>query len=242
IEEIYLDGIEGKIKRLPPDSVFNFQFIVDAFASENEKVPDAQDSSTMQIDIDRIIVKNSHIIYDDPWSGNDMDIRIGLLDGKIDKFDLDHMLFDVPSITLKGIKGYYYQAVPLEKSVEKVVSEAAAEEDNFLQLMNKTIRLTDIDVVFKSEPSKLNSSFVIGDMEVHPETLDLKNSIITLKDASLDNSAIAIQMESAAPKEAAKDTVVVVETPPFKIIAGKLKINNSSIKYDDASAPRAPSG
>src|SRR5690606_33489486 len=36
IEEIYLDGIVGKIKRLPPDSVFNFQFIVDAFASENE--------------------------------------------------------------------------------------------------------------------------------------------------------------------------------------------------------------
>ncbi len=242
IEEIYLDGIIGKVKRLPPDSVFNFQYIVDAFAGEDKKDPNPQDTSSLKLDIDRIVVKNSHIIYNDPWSGNDLNIRIGLLDGKIDKFDPAHMLFDVPSITLKGIKGYFYQAVPLEKSVEKVVAEAAAENDNFLQLLNKTIRLSDIDVVFKSAPSKLYSSFKIGDMVIHPETLDLKNSIITLKDAQLDNSAIAIQTESTASKEPAKDTVVIEETPSLKIIAGKLKINNSSIKFDDASAPRAPSG
>ena len=242
IEEIYLDGIVGKVKRLPPDSVFNFQFIVDAFASGSTKQPATQDSSSLKIDIDRIVVKNSHVIYNDPYTGNDMNINIGLLDGKIDKFDLDHLLFDVPTITLKGIKGYYYQLEPLEKSIEKVVAEAAAEGDNFLQLLNKSIKLSDIDIVFKSEPSKLYSSFKIGDMEIHPETLDLKNSIITLKDAKLDNSAIAIQIQSAAPVKSAKDTVIIEETPSFKIIASKLVINKSSLKYDDASAPRAPSG
>lgn len=242
IEEIYLDGIVGKVSRLPPDSVFNFQFIVDAFASENTKQPETQDTSTLKIDINRIVVKNSHVIYDDPYSGNDMNLRIGLLDAKMDKFDPDHLLFDIPNITLKGIKGYYYQLTPLKKSVEKVVAEAAAEDDNYLQLLNKAINLTDIDVVFKSDPSKLHSSFKIGNMEIHPETLDLKNSVITLKDARLNNSAIAIQTQSAAPTKSAKDTVIAEKTPSFKIIAGNLVINSSHIKYDDASAPRAPSG
>jgi hypothetical protein len=242
IEEIYLDGIIGKVKKIPPDSVFNFQFIVDAFASQNKKQPVVQDSSTLKIDIARIVVKNSRIIYDDPYSGNDMKMSIGLLDGKIEKFDPEHLFFNIPSLTLNGIKGYYHQLEPLKKSVEKVVAEAASQEDNFLQLLNKSIKLSDIDIVFKSEPSKLYSSFKIGDMIIHPETLDLKNSIITLRDAKLDHSAITVQTQSAAPKEMAKDTVIVEKTPSFKIIAGKLAINKSSIKYDDASAPRAPSG
>ncbi|MEO6682723.1 MAG: translocation/assembly module TamB domain-containing protein, partial [Ginsengibacter sp.] len=242
IEEIYLDGIIGKVKRLPPDSVFNFQFIVDAFSSENAKTPETQDTSTLKLDINRIIVKNSHIIYDDPYSGNDMDIRIGLLDGKINKFDPFHLFFDIPVIKMKGIKGYYYQMEPLEKSIEKVVSEAASEEDNFLQLLNKTIKLSDIDIVFKSEPSKLYSSFKIGDMDIHPETIYLKNSVITLKDATLNQSAIAVQIESTAPIQPAKDTVILVETPSFKIISGKLNINKSSIRFDDLSAPRLPAG
>ncbi len=79
-------------------------------------------------------------------------------------------------------------------------------------------------------------------MEIHPETLDLKNSVITLKDARLDNSAIAIQTQSSVPVKSAKDTVIIIKTPGFKILAGKLAINNSSIKYDDASTPRIRSG
>ncbi len=35
IKKIALDGIVAKVKRLPPDSVFNFQFIVNAFNSPN---------------------------------------------------------------------------------------------------------------------------------------------------------------------------------------------------------------
>ena len=134
-----------------------------------------------------------------------------------------------------------FEALKL-KSVEKAVAEAASEKDNFLQLLNKSIKLSDIDIVFKSDPSKIYSSFKIGDMEIHPETLDLKNSVITLKDAKLTKSAITVQIQSAAHKEIAKDTVIVEQTPSFKIIAGKLLINQSSIKYDDASTPRAPSG
>jgi uncharacterized protein YhdP len=39
IKEIALNNIVAKIKRLPPDSVFNFQFMVDAFAGEQKKFP-----------------------------------------------------------------------------------------------------------------------------------------------------------------------------------------------------------
>src|SRR5690606_23213865 len=72
---------------------------------------------------------------------------------------------------------------------------------------------------------------------------DLKNSIITLDDATLSNSHIVIQTASQEPEENAKDTVITVaETPSMKILAGNITINNSNIDYDDRSAPRAPNG
>ena len=37
IQEIALNNITAKVKRLPPDSTFNFQFILDAFMSDPHK-------------------------------------------------------------------------------------------------------------------------------------------------------------------------------------------------------------
>lgn len=96
IKEIYLDDILAKVKRLPPDSAFNFQFIVDAFSSEEKETPEKEDTSTLKINIERILVKKTRIIYKDLFSGNDMDLAIGQLDTKISTFDPSHMHFNIP--------------------------------------------------------------------------------------------------------------------------------------------------
>ena len=243
IKEISLNNIVAKIKKLPPDSVFNFQFIVDAFAGGQNVVSETQDTATLKMNIDRILINNTRVIYKDAFTGNDMDLSFGHFDTKISTFDPAHLLFDIPSITLKGLKGHFYQLEPLQKSIEKTVAEASAEPDNFLQLLNEEINLSDINVVYKSEPSNMYSSFVIGNAVAHPKTLNLKNSIITLRDATLNNSDIIIETASKKKDVAPKDTVITVAgTPPFKIISSEITINNSSMKYDDKSMPHIPKG
>jgi hypothetical protein len=243
IQEIALNNILLKVKKLPPDSVFNFQFIVNAFTGEQKKQSEKQDTATLKMNIDRILVNNTHIIYKDAFSGNDMDMTIGHLDTKISTFDPSHLLFNIPSITLKGLKGYFYQLKPLQKSIEKTVAEASAKPGNVLQFLNKEMNFSDINVVYKSEPSNLNSSFVIGDITLHPKTIDLKNSIITLNDATLNNSTISIETASKKVDKNPKDTILkVAPTPSFKIISGDITINKSNLKYDDQSAPPIPKG
>ncbi|MEP6928137.1 MAG: translocation/assembly module TamB domain-containing protein [Ginsengibacter sp.] len=243
IQEIALNNITAKVKRLPPDSTFNFQFILNAFMGDTSKTSSAKDTSALKINIDRILVNNTRIVYKDAFTGNDLDLTIGKLDTKITTFDPSHLLFNMPTITLKGLKGYVYQVEPLQKSVEKAVAEAAAQPANVLQFINNEINLSDINVQYKSEPSNLNSSFIIGDLILHPKTFDLKNSIITLNDARLDNSNITIETASLAAEKKSKDTVLnVAPTPSFKIISGNITINNSNLKYDDRSLPHIPKG
>jgi len=52
-ERIELSGITGEIKRVMPDTLYNFQFIIDAFASETPE-PASADSSTFKISAKRI--------------------------------------------------------------------------------------------------------------------------------------------------------------------------------------------
>ena len=242
IKEIALNDIVMKVKRLPPDSVFNFQFIADAFSSEQKKVPSKEDTATLKMNIDRILVNNTHIIYRDAFTGNDMNLALGHLDTKITTFDPEHLRFNIPIITLSGLKGYFYQVEPLQKSIQKTVAEASAAPETFLQFMNQEMNFSNIDVVYKSEPSHLNSSIQIGSIIVHPKTIDLKNSLITLKDATLSNSDLGIETASKAPVKKPQDTVVPNPPPSMKIISGPLAISNTNLKYDDQSAPRAKAG
>ena len=243
IQEISVSDVVAKVKKLPPDSTFNFQFIMDAFMGEQTKEQTTQDSSTLQLSIDRILINNTRVVYYDPYSGNDMDLTFGHLDTKIYKFDPTHLLFDVPSIKLDGLKGHFYQMRPLQETVEKTVADDSAEPGNYLQFLNKEILVSNVNIAFNSEPSQLKSSYIIGDLTINPKTIDLKNSIITLDRALLKNSTIQVETDSKQVNEQPKDSVIAgPDTPPFKILSSDLEIENSNLKFDDKSAPHIPSG
>ena len=243
IKEIALNNILLEVKRLPPDSTFNFQFIVDAFMSEQSKPSSASDSSTMKLNIDEILVNKTRVIYKDAYTGNDMDLTFGHFDTKIKTFDPAHLLFNVPTITLKGLKGHFYQMEPLKEPIKKTVAEAAAQPDNYLRLINNEINLADINVVYISQASHINSSFVIGDAVLHPETIDLKNSVLTLNDAALHNSDISVATASKKLDKKPKDTTITVAPPPeMKILAKQVTVKNLNVSYNDSSMPKLPSG
>jgi hypothetical protein len=244
IQEISLNNLVVKIKRLAPDSVFNFQYIADAFAVGAPSASQPKDASSLKINIDRIFVNNTRIVFKDDVTGNDVDLAIGHLDTKISTFDPSHFVFDIPSITLKGLKGHVYQLQPsAQTTLTKAVAPITSGSPNSLQFSNKEMKFSNIDVVYKNEPSKISSSFVIGDLNIHPKKFDLKNSIYTLKDASLNNSAIDIAMLSPSIALSAKDTATgATSAPPFKIISEDLTINKSSLKYDDNSIPHKTDG
>lgn len=244
IKEINLDGIVGKVKRLAPDSVFNFQYIIDAFASkETSKPSKKEDSSPMEIDIHTIVLNHSHIIYKDDPTGNDLDLRIGHFNTEIKTFDIPHLLFNISTIEAKQVSGHFYQLEPLQKEVTDVIGENAQKEDKSLQLINKEIKLSDINFQFNSEPSHLKSSYIIGNATLRPEKLDLKNMLFSMKEATLENSHIQIATDRSKVNIPAKDTVSTAPPPPgITVLTKKITIKNSSFKFDDESQPRIPKG
>ena len=82
VKDISLDKITAKIKRVLPDTVFNFQFIADAFITESAKDADTAESAPLKLDVYHLNVTNSYFAYKDVITGNDMILKVGDLSAR----------------------------------------------------------------------------------------------------------------------------------------------------------------
>ena len=73
IKSIALENITAKIKRQLPDTSFNFQFIVDAFAPADTTATNPSDTSSSTIAIRSLELNNIRIIYKDVITGSNME-------------------------------------------------------------------------------------------------------------------------------------------------------------------------
>jgi hypothetical protein len=249
INEINLNGITAKIKRQLPDTVFNYQFIVDAFASPKDTAAKT-DTSAMKMAIDKIIVDKTRLVYYDVVTGNDVDVYLNHFDTRIDTFDPTHLRYDVPSITVNGFRGRVRQTQPM--AVTAVVSNPDSAESNeppkFINFSNKQIRFSDIDLNYSNEVSAMTTQVSFKDFTVHPQSFDLKNSVIAIKDVELNNldgflrsgksqdTTKVVKLTDKNAKEAATQTM------PWKFTVGAMRFNNNDFRYDDETKPRLSKG
>lgn len=243
VEGIQLDNMVVKIKRPAGDSSFNFQFIVNAFSSEEDKnKPTSTDTSSLKIDISRVVINHSRVVYKDAFGGNDMQVALEHLDTRIATSDISHLLFDIPSIEVKGLKGHFYQMRPQGALAPDTAVQNMQPSANPLQLINRSIALDDIDFTYQNELSGLHASFVIGKAGIYPQSLDLARQVIHLREASLSGSRISIETRNPPAGATEKSPAPADDASSFKITAGALHIQQTDISYDNQSLPVAAAG
>jgi translocation and assembly module TamB len=111
IQQVRLDNLTVKLKRQLPDSSFNFQFIVDAFAGPPSPQPDSSKSQPMKIGMQSLLLNKIRFVYKDTVSGNDLAVWIGHSLTRIDGMDLAALKFDNGQITLSNSQVDYRNTV-----------------------------------------------------------------------------------------------------------------------------------
>src|SRR6476660_7620433 len=92
INSFSITNATANIKR-SRDSVYNYQYIIDAFASKDPK--DAA-SEPMKISVKKINLDKIRFTLDDRISNNKVAVRLNHFNSEFKKFDLDGMDFDIP--------------------------------------------------------------------------------------------------------------------------------------------------
>src|SRR5690606_38126730 len=100
INSLSLEGVVANVSR-NKDSIFNFDYIIDAFASKDAK---KESGDPMKIYVNKTNLDNIRLSFDDAISKNDVKVNLTHFDTRFKKFNLDKMDFDIAKITLDGLK------------------------------------------------------------------------------------------------------------------------------------------
>src|SRR5580658_3733963 len=110
---VHLADVTAKISRELPDTAFNFQFIVDAFAGAPSAKPDTTTGTPMKIDLKELQLDRIRFVYRDTVTGSDVAIWIGHSVTHTGLIDPDHLRFDIPDFEVEDMQAKVWQERPL---------------------------------------------------------------------------------------------------------------------------------
>lgn len=240
VKEITLDHITAKIKRILPDTVFNFKFVADAFYTENKKITDTAETAPLKLNVYKLKVLQSRFLYDDVITGNNMFLDVGDLSANMEKFDPYESNFVIPAVQLADVNMRFNQTTPLVQPDPLSVDMAQAAQPITVKLDFGTIDLDRIKLEYKNEESDFYTRFNIGHLSADEENFDLQNQVVHLKKLMLDNSLVAIGFDDkeeviAAVKEVGQQIKAQAEQKNWDIKVDDLQLNNDRIQYNDST-------
>jgi translocation and assembly module TamB len=242
INEISLENITAHIDRNLPDTLFNFQFIIDSFATQNKQPSTTTSSTAMKMDIKRVLLRDIHFKFYDTLTGNDWAVSLGQFETRINTFDTEKMIFEIPSVNADGIVARMKQYKPLVEPADIVADDASAAAMPTLKIKNIDIKNVDVD--YRNSVSAVAAQAKFKHFETRAEQFDLAGQAIVLDKvalANLDTKIILGKSEKAklVAKKAEKEVKDIVKNN-WRIRVNELDLDQSFVKFDDENQPRQP--
>jgi len=247
VQQLELKGITAKINRTLPDSSFNFDYIVEAFASEEESTAEADTTSALIFDINDVLFERIHFVYHDEVIGTGADIRLQHFDTKVKKFDLtNNMAFSMPNIKLDGLTALVKQWAPVSEqetpSAEDFgIKDASVEASSLLpDLEIKNLDLRNILVEYQDSSAAMDTRFDIRKLTADIKEINLNKEIVRLGKVTLEESDSQILLGKVASTSAITTEPDTTSSSSMNWIVSsdKLIIDKTNVEFKDDNEPR----
>jgi len=245
INKVELEGITAKIKRQLPDTSFNFQFIVDAFAGPGKDTASKKDTAALKISLDNLLLNKVRLVYNDVVTGSDMEAWIEHSNTNIDKLDPTRMQYGIPLIEMKGVKARIYQNKPLQTPEENTEAIKKIGQPNPLQLALKKIELSDVALDYQNSVDALYTDIRLGELKGDVRTFDLHKQLILLNEIQLNNTTATVRIGKQKTAEVlSKKAAPIADSANagWRLLVASTSLQDNNIRFDDDSKPKMASG
>ncbi|KJJ38126.1 translocation/assembly module TamB domain-containing protein [Aequorivita vladivostokensis] len=231
VDYLEWEGVRANIVRKDSISGYNFQFLIDAFASaDTTNVAADTTSAPMDIVLGEIFLKDFDIDFNDAVLGIDSKFKVGSLALQMQKTDLENMDFRASEASLANANIKYIQS-PVPSTGEDVPLPYLAIDE---------LSLKNVFVDYQSYGDRIAANLEISNMYLELEKADLANNDIEIGDFNLKNSIVTIQTETEVNgitqkvedvKEDVKEDIQQFEWPDFKISIAAVDMEGNNINY-----------
>ncbi len=241
INDILLKQATIKIKRQLPDTVFNFQFIINAFSSPEKKTDKKEDTSATKISIKDIALDNVRAVYNDVVTGNDIDISLNHLNVHINELDLKNQYFEIPEIVIDGLHGKIYQNEPL---ASKDFADTASSNSSLPKSKFKNIAFKNVALDYRNNPGALFTMLNVGNLAIDAREFDMGKRIINLDKLLVSGTTASVRLGKTVSKKQASNngSAKSTDSSGWHIIVKELLLDQNNIAFDDDNSPKQKTG
>ena len=189
VNKLELEDVVANMKREQPDTVFNFQFLVDAFAGddqhlqaeetiESEKV---EPGNGWEVSVKRVQLQNIRYLLHDHFSGTDLHVQVENFNTNLADADLLSERYHTREITLTKPR------VAIRMQPPAVISPPDTTDTGMplLDIFVEALHVSDLHFLFDSHDGT-NMDIKASRLELEPETIQLHNFLIAIKTLSAD--------------------------------------------------------
>ena len=229
LNELDVQTLKANVIRKDSVAGFNYEFLLNAYASDTTQTTTPADTSAapMDIQIGDINLDKIDVVYRDDVSGIDTKIKFDLLELEFTETDLQNMVIKVNDAILSNANILYEQTKPFPETDSEPPPMPVFEVAN--------LELTNIRGSYNSIPDSLNTKFRIADLNVENSTFNLKDNIINSNSIGLANSEIELKMQqktSATTDDSNKpEESTAFQWPEWNINIAKIDLDQNTFNY-----------
>lgn len=236
ITSVDLEGARANVVR-KPDGKFNFDYILDAFATSDKE---ESASKPFIISLDKINLKDIGVTFNDQQSRNDIQLYFKSFDTRVKTFDLQKNSYAVNDINLDGLKLKLKQDLVEEvsKKVEKKVDSLNNKKP--MQIGLRGIKLTNFNIDYGDDNTKTFAKVLFKELSTKVNKLDLENNAYNVDNVFLSgadiNANLYLPAKNANPK--AEETEVSKPSEKEKalsLLLGKFVLNDVKVAYNNTA-------
>lgn len=237
ITSVEMQGARANVVR-KPDGKFNFDYIIDAFATNDKE---ESSSKPFIISLDKINLKDIGITFNDQQSKNDINLYFKSFDTRVKKFDLAKNNYAVNDINLDGLKLKLKQGIVEEVSqkIEKKVDSLNKKEPMNIGL--RGIKLTNFNIDYGDENTKTFAKVLFKELSTKVNKLDLENNAFNVDNVFLSgadiNANLYLPAQNANPQKTKEPEISKTsdQNKAMSLLLGKLVLNDVKATYNNTA-------
>ncbi|WP_243406311.1 translocation/assembly module TamB domain-containing protein [Siphonobacter curvatus] len=245
LNTIELDKIRLNVTRTLPDTAFNFNFLINSFASGKPADPADTTSAPLQLSLSEVGLNDVRIHYVDDIAGADVRLVVDTLRGKFDEINPAESRYHVAEIKSSGLTAYarLYPGIDIPNKV----NDAATVPGDTLDLRMGDWQLSRTNWDVNVETAQFRTKGKVGQLNLAGDQLYLEGQQALIRSLELMNSEITATLGKSAPKPEAPPAPNNKEKPQdpnagWKASLGRVRFANNHIKFDNENAPRQARG
>jgi hypothetical protein len=244
VKEVELNDGRVRLTRTEPDSVNNYDFIINAFSDPNAPVDTTQ--STLKYDIGQLHVSNLLFTQNDQVAGSDLRAKIGDLLVNMDEVDVNNSVYKVDNAALRHSAVRMVQT----KTAPELDDNKPTEPLSLTFGLNRAT-LEDVGLVYKNDPAAQYINTQIGLVDVTAKNIDLVKQRIDLSKLTLKNTTFAyaqnknvpVEQRVVNPAEAVRKVNEAAEKATaqpvsWRVTLGQSDISGLAVNFDNFNDPK----